>query len=77
MDVGVGLGPNGLEYTGFDQILNIDMQSVKAFPNFIMDWVQRQVDEIVTSLADLPDVRVVWPQFGNLTDPGWMQSLGG
>jgi hypothetical protein len=41
-----------------------------------MDWLQRQLDEIVSSLADLPDVHVVLPELSNLADPGWMQNIG-
>ena len=41
-----------------------------------MDWLQRQIDEIVSSLGDLPDIRVVLPELSGITDTGWMKSLG-
>jgi len=40
-----------------------------------MDWLARQVDEIVMSLADLPDVQLVLPEFGGTTDRGWEGAL--
>lgn len=42
-----------------------------------MDWLARQVDEIVMSLADLPDIQLVLPEFSGLTDFGWQGALGG
>jgi hypothetical protein len=44
-----------LDSTSFDvtrtgPILDINLKSISAFPQFIMDWYHRQLDEIVSSL---------------------------
>lgn len=40
-----------------------------------MNWFQDQIDEVVSSLGDLPDMRVVLPELSGITDPGWIKSL--
>lgn len=37
----------------------------KAFPAFIMTWVERQVEEIATKLTDLPSITLVLPEFSD------------
>ena len=56
-------------------IKNIDLSSIRAFPGFLMNWFQDQIDEVVSSLGDLPDMRVVLPELSGITDPGWIKSL--
>ncbi len=37
----------------------------KAFPAFIMTWVERQVEEIATKLTDLPSITLILPEFSD------------
>jgi hypothetical protein len=34
-----------------------------AFPDFLMDWVTRQIEEIVTKLTDFPTLFIILPDF--------------
>ncbi len=36
---------------------------IPDFPDFIMDWVHRQIEEIEHSLLDLPDIYLILPDF--------------
>lgn len=56
---------------------SINLQSVKAFPNFIMDWYQRQMDEITSSLTQFPDLNLALPHLSTLADPGAIPGLSG
>ena len=51
------------------------MKSIRAFPNFIMDWVHRQLDEIVSSIGNMPDIKIVLPQITGIADPGWISAF--
>lgn len=39
----------------------INLESVRGFPNFIMDWYQRQMDEVMSSLTQFPDLNLSLP----------------
>ncbi len=41
-----------------------------------MDWYQRQMDEIMSSLTHLPDIKIFLPDLSSLADSGWMSSFG-
>ena len=41
-----------------------------------MDWYQRQMDEIMSSLTHLPDIKIFLPDLSGLADSGWMSSFG-
>ncbi len=40
-----------------------------------MDWYHRQLDEIVSSLSHLPDIKIFLPDLGALGDAGWISSF--
>ncbi len=42
-------------------IVKVDNGRVPAFPEFIMNWVSRQTDEIVNALFTAPSLVVIWP----------------
>lgn len=46
----------------FEDIVNITNKSVSAFPDFLMDWVDRQVEEIVNKFLTLPSLTIILPQ---------------
>ncbi len=37
-----------------------------SFPDFIMDWVDRQIEEITTKLTDMPTIYLILPDFKNV-----------
>jgi hypothetical protein len=39
-----------------------------------MDWYHRQIDEIVASLSNLPDIKIVLPELSGLAF-GWIYCL--
>ena len=53
-------------------IIKVKNRRVAAFPDFIMDWVARQTDEIVNKLFSLPNLIIIPP-----TDLGPSASVDG
>ncbi len=51
--------------TNFDfwNIVKVNFKRVVSFPDFIMDWVTRQIEEIVTKLTTLPTLYIILPDF--------------
>ena len=47
------------------------MSRISPFPDFLMDWVTRQVEEIVTKLTDFPTLYIILPDFTGLMDLSW------
>lgn len=41
--------------------------SVPGFPAILTNWLDRQVEEVVTKLTDLPDIYFIYPDFSSLT----------
>ncbi|MFA5820764.1 MAG: VCBS repeat-containing protein, partial [Candidatus Gracilibacteria bacterium] len=41
---------------------------IPGFPSFLTDWMDKQTDEIYNKLLDLPDLYVIYPDFGTLAD---------
>ena len=52
-------------------MIQIENSRVAPFPDFVMDWVTRQVEEIVVKLTDLPTLHVILPTFDHLIDDDW------
>jgi len=57
--------------TGKGSIIKYNLSRVSAFPDFIMDWVSRQMEEIVNKLTSLPTLFIVLPNLSGLQDSGW------
>ncbi len=51
--------------------IKIELESIKWFPEFLMDWVDRQVKEIVDKITNLPTIYVVLPDFSWIFDDWW------
>ncbi len=42
-------------------IIKVNNRRVAAFPDFIMDWLARQTDELVNKLFTLPNLVIIPP----------------
>ncbi len=62
VDLSDGIGAD------FSDIVQIQMQRVAAFPDFLMEWVRRQIEEIVNKLTAFPSLFVVLPSFDGVFD---------
>ena len=54
----------------FSDIIQIQNRRISAFPDFLMGWVTRQVEEIVVKLTDFPTVFIILPDFSGVLDFG-------
>ena len=52
----------------FSDIKQISEERITSFPEFLMDWVVRQIDEIVAKLTDFPTIFLVLPDFSWIYD---------
>lgn len=68
----IALDPSEMKFKDFGEVVDINLKSIKGFPNFVMDWYQRQMDEIMSSLTHLPDIKIFLPDLSSLADSGWM-----
>lgn len=57
----------------FSDITKIAKQRIQAFPWFLMNWVTRQIEEIVNKLTDFPTLFIILPDFSWIydTDLDW------
>ncbi len=58
----VDIDPSAI-FTGNGDVVDIQNTRVAAFPWFMMDWVERQLDEITSKLTNLPKLFVILPDF--------------
>ncbi len=70
LDLWVSLDTSKL-WGSFKDVVKIQNKSVAAFPDFLMDWVNRQIQEIVTKLTDFPTFHIILPDFNALLDSDW------
>lgn len=52
-------------------ILKIKNSRVSAFPDFLMDWASRQLEEIGNKLAHLPTLYIILPDFSGFDLSGY------
>ena len=52
----------------FEDIIQVKNRRISAFPDFLMWWVTRQIEEIVTKLTDFPTVFIILPDFSWVLD---------
>ena len=52
----------------FEDIIQVKNRRISAFPDFLMGWVTRQIEEIVTKLTDFPTVFIILPDFSWVLD---------
>lgn len=71
----ISLDGSKLNNKSFGKVLDINLRSIKGFPNFIIDWYHRQLDEIVSSLGHLPDIKIMLPDLTSLGDSGAISSF--
>ena len=55
----------------FEDVIKMQMTRISAFPDFVMEWVTRQIEEFVTKLTDFPTLYIILPQFDGVFDGGW------
>ncbi len=67
----VGINPTALKNFDVGNILKIKLDRVSAFPEFIMDWVNRQTEEVVNKLTSLPTLYIILPDFSKIFESGW------
>jgi hypothetical protein len=55
----------------FEDIIKIEQTRISAFPEWLMDWVTRQIEEIANKLTDFPTIYVILPDFWWILDWDW------
>lgn len=67
---------NSNSWSDFSDIEKIQEERIKSFPEFLMDWVTRQIEEIVSKLTDFPTIFLILPDFTWIYDSNksWEQN---
>ncbi len=73
--IDVSLDLNSLWNWNFQDVEKIKKTRISAFPDFLMDWVTRQIEEIVTKLTDFPTLYITLPDFSSIYDSNWMDYI--
>jgi len=47
------------------------MKRISPFPDFVMEWVTRQIEEIANKLTDFPTLYIILPDFNGVFDNDW------
>lgn len=51
--------------------MKIKNSRVAAFPDFLMDWATRQLEEVVNKLTSLPTLYIILPDFSGFDISGY------
>lgn len=71
MSLDIGIDTSALTSGNLSKAIKIDLKRVWPFPDFLMEWVTRQLEEVVTKLTDFPTLFVILPDFSWLLDDRW------
>lgn len=67
-DLSVNLDFWAMRDGNFPDILQIQMTRISPFPDFVMEWVTRQIEEIANKLTDFPTLFIILPDFRGVFD---------
>lgn len=73
MALSIDLDFSALADWNFWDILKVKLNRIWAFPDFIHDWVTRQVEEIINKLTDFPTLFIILPDFSWIFD--WWENV--
>jgi hypothetical protein len=71
MSLSLDINTDALANWDFSDVIQFNMKRVWAFPDFLMEWVTRQIEEIVTKLTDFPTLFIILPDFSGIMDSSW------
>lgn len=71
MSLSVDFDASALSSGNFEDVIKIQNTRISPFPDFLMDWVTRQLEEVVNKLTNLPKIFVILPDFSGIFDYGW------
>lgn len=67
----ISIDPSAITSFNKGSIVKISQKRVSAFPDFIMDWVNRQLEEVANKLTSLPTLYIIKPDFRGALDTEW------
>ncbi|EKE29579.1 MAG: hypothetical protein ACD_2C00141G0001 [uncultured bacterium (gcode 4)] len=67
----ISIDANALTSLDAWNIVKANFSRVSSFPDFIMDWITRQFEEIINKLTTLPTLYIILPDFSWFADSGW------
>ncbi len=72
----IDIDPNDWSVDFWD-VTELVQKRIEAFPWFLMNWVTRQIEEIVNKLTDFPTIFVILPDFSWIYDVDltWQQNF--
>jgi len=68
MSLSVDLDLSALASWDFQDVVQIENKRTPGFPWFLMDWVERQLDEVTSKLTNLPKIFIILPEFWGVFD---------
>lgn len=70
-DLSVDVDFWALSEWNFEDVLDVRMKRISPFPDFVMEWVTRQIEEIANKLTDFPTLYIILPDFNGVFDNDW------
>ncbi len=70
-DLAVDVDFGALSEWNFQDVIDVSMTRISPFPDFIMEWVTRQIEEIANKLTDFPTLYIILPDFKWVFDNDW------
>ena len=68
----VNIDPAAIKSFDRGMIEKIQHERVSAFPDFIMNWVNRQLEEVSNKITSLPTLYIIKPDFRGALDTEWI-----
>ena len=70
-DYELSIDVNSIKNFDVGLIEKVSHSRVSAFPDFIMDWVNRQLEEVANKLTSLSTLYLIMPDVSGVFDSGW------
>lgn len=73
--ISVDIDLTAIKEGNFEDVIQIKNTKISAFPSFLMDWVDRQIEEIITKLTDFPTLFIILPDFSSIYNGDWWEYM--
>ena len=67
----IDIDTDALKHWDFQDVIKISNIRIPSFPEFLMEWATRQIEEFVNKLTDFPTVFIILPDFTWIFDWDW------
>lgn len=77
LGISVDINTSWLRNWDYKDVIKVKNTLIKSFNDYFMDWIDRQIEEVIVKLTSFPSLIIVLPNFSSITDYEWTNFFSG